>query len=191
MHYTHASHRRSGRGTPERDARRNLNAMSPLFQFHGPLGAPFPSCCSALWSVRACVDAIYHLIEPPPPPGLGTWSRPPAGSSSRGCYMLTALRESAVSGLHPGGLVRSRPPSDRRHPETRQPFTKALSSYMSSFRHTPQFRVVSLLSRTPSFQISAPGTSISINTAGKHPTGFGCLDLFLLSSHPQHPRRPL
>lgn len=94
------SHRPSGRGTPERDAGRNLNAMSPLFKFHGPLGAPFPSCCSALWSVRAGVDAVYHLIEPPPP-GPGTWSRPPAGSSSRGCYMLAALRESAVSGLHP------------------------------------------------------------------------------------------
>jgi hypothetical protein len=99
LHSTHASHRPSGRGTPERDARRNLNAMNPQWQFPGPLGVGSPSCCSALWSVRAGVDAVDHLIDLSA--ALAPGAAPPAGSSSRGCYMLTALRESDVSGLHP------------------------------------------------------------------------------------------
>lgn len=62
---------------PQRETRGGtyLNAMSPLFQFHGPLGSPLPLLLlSALvrpgW--RGCCLPSHRT-----PPGLGTWSRPP------------------------------------------------------------------------------------------------------------------
>jgi len=117
-------------------------------------------CPSRITQYSIC----YCLLHPPPtsPQGLALAATPsaPAPTPMLFSYMLTALQggpylwSTTVSTRR--GLPRSRPTSDRRHSETPQPLTEVACCSMSSFRHTTQFRVVSLLSRLPLFQIAAP-----------------------------------